>query len=208
MYKNIVFDLGGVVVDFNPRSFLLDRFYNETIEHKVYDLTFGSKEWAILDAGQLPWQQAYQTMEQQATEAGCLFEVQSVLDDWMRTLRTKRRTVQIMKRLKTMGFSLYYLSNIAPHTLEMLSQRDFWTLFDGGVASCEVGINKPSPEIYKALLDKYELTPKETIFIDDTKVNTLAAYDFGITGIHYKGGSSLVRALNTCGIPLKESFLS
>ena len=43
MYKNIIFDLGGVVVDFNPREFLLERFYNEEIEHKVFDLTFGSE---------------------------------------------------------------------------------------------------------------------------------------------------------------------
>ena len=51
MYKNIIFDLGGVVIDFNPRDFLLDYFMNKTAEDAVYDLTFGSKEWEDLDAG-------------------------------------------------------------------------------------------------------------------------------------------------------------
>ena len=188
MYKNIIFDLGGVVVDFNPKEFLLERFYNETIETIVYDLTFGSEEWALLDAGKLTQEQAYGQMLEKARTAGRVFEVQSVLDDWPRMLKTRRRTVETMKRLKNMGFSLYYLSNISHETLELIRKRDFWQLFDGGIASCEVGINKPDAGIYQALLQTYH--------------NTTAAFDLGITGIHYKGSASFIRALNTCGIPL------
>ena len=49
MYKNIIFDLGGVVVDFKPRDFLMDHFLNKSAEDEVFDLTFGSKEWEELD---------------------------------------------------------------------------------------------------------------------------------------------------------------
>ena len=202
MYKNIIFDLGGVVVDFNPKEFLLERFYNETIETIVYDLTFGSEEWALLDAGKLTQEQAYGEMLEKARTAGRVFEVQSVLDDWPRMLKTRRRTVETMKRLKNMGFSLYYLSNISHETLELIRKRDFWQLFDGGIASCEVGINKPDAGIYQALLQTYQLDCSESIFVDDRKDNTTAAFDLGITGIHYKGSASFIRALNTCGIPL------
>lgn len=51
MYRNIAFDLGGVVVDFAPHDFLLENFCSAPIEQKVYDITFGSKEWQQLDAG-------------------------------------------------------------------------------------------------------------------------------------------------------------
>lgn len=51
MYKNIIFDLGGVVVDFKPRDFLMDHFLNKRAEDEVFDLTFGSKEWEELDRG-------------------------------------------------------------------------------------------------------------------------------------------------------------
>ena len=51
MYKNVIFDFGGVVVDFNPRNFLMDRFMNKHAEEVVYDLTFGSQEWQDLDRG-------------------------------------------------------------------------------------------------------------------------------------------------------------
>ena len=133
MYKNIVFDLGGVVVDFDPRGFLLDRFYDEAVETKVFDITFGSVEWRQLDAGELDRDAGNAAMLQKAAEAGCTFEVQSVLDDWYRMLKTRRRTVDVMKRLKKMGFSLYYLSNIPWDVYEEMQQRDFWPLFEGGV---------------------------------------------------------------------------
>ena len=90
MYKNIVFDLGGVVVDFDPRGFLLDRFYDEAVETKVFDITFGSVEWRQLDAGELDRDAGNAAMLQKAAEAGCTFEVQSVLDDWYRMLKTRR----------------------------------------------------------------------------------------------------------------------
>lgn len=207
MYRNIVFDLGGVVVDFDPRSFLLDRFYDETVEAKVFDLTFGSLEWRQLDAGEIDREAANASMLQKAAEAGCAFEVQSVLDDWSRMLKTRRKTVDVIKRLKKMGFSVYYLSNIPWDVLGELQQRDFWPLFDGGVASCEAGTNKPDPRIFQLLIDRYKLNCAETIFVDDNKLNTTAAYDLGITGIHYKGSASFLRALNTCGIPIKEHLL-
>ncbi len=207
MYKNIVFDLGGVVIDFNPHDFLLERFYNEAIENKVYDITFGSEEWLMLDAGLLTREEGNARMMANAKTAGCAFEVQSVLDDWMRTLKTRRKTVEVIKRLKKMGFSIYYLSNIPKDVLEDLKQRDFWSLFEGGIASCEVKLIKPEVAIYQRLIDEYNLVCSETIFIDDNKSNTTAAFDLGITGIHYKGSASLIRALNTCGIPIKEHLL-
>ena len=52
MYKSIVFDLGGVMIDFDPRGYLVDRLCNAETEEKVYDLTFGSEEWKLLDAGE------------------------------------------------------------------------------------------------------------------------------------------------------------
>ena len=53
MYKNIVFDFGGVMVDFDPHKYLIDLFGNRGLEEEVYDLTFGSREWRLLDAGRI-----------------------------------------------------------------------------------------------------------------------------------------------------------
>ena len=84
----------------------------------------------------------------------------------------------------------------------MLMHRDFEGLFDGGVASCEVKVNKPDPRIYQTLLDKYHLRADESIFIDDRAENLLpaSALGFGIYEMH--GVGTLLRSLPTFGVSL------
>lgn len=204
MYKNIIFDLGGVVVDFNPRDFLLDYFMNKTAEDEVYDLTFGSKEWEELDAGRISRAAANRIMLENAARTGRTFEVQTVINEWEKILRTNKDTVKIMMQLKLAGFNLYYCSNIAADTFEQIRQREFFLLFDGGIASCDVYVNKPDPQIYTMLMQKYHLVYEETIFVDDNRANAQAAYNLGITGIQYKNKKSFTRALTTCGIQLPD----
>ena len=90
MYKNIIFDFGGVMVDFDPKEYLVDRFCNAETEELVSQLTFESEEWKLLDAGLLSRYEANQRMLTRAKEHDCVFEVQGVLDDWMHILRPRR----------------------------------------------------------------------------------------------------------------------
>ena len=208
MVRNIVFDLGGVVVEYNPRDFLMDHFMNRRTEDLVYDLTFGSKAWEDLDLGVISREEANRSMLEQAAACKRTFEVRTVIEEWETLLRTKNTTIKTMCRLKVAGYRLYYLSNIAQDTLELLKQRDFFPLFDGGVASCEVGIGKPDPQIYRLLMQRYRLAYDETLFVDDSKENAQAAYNLGITSIFYKNRQSFVRALETCGIRLPKKAAS
>lgn len=91
MYKNIVFDFGGVMVDFDPYEYLVDLFGNHEVEDEVFALTFGSEEWQLLDAGRITRGEANLRMLDRAKKAGRAFEVQGVLDDWMHILRPRRR---------------------------------------------------------------------------------------------------------------------
>lgn len=201
MYKNIIFDLGGVMVDFDPRSYLVDRFCNAEVEEKVAQLTFDSEEWKQLDAGRITRTEANLNMLARAREYGCAFEVQGVLDDWMHILRPRRRMQELVQTLKSRGYCVYYLSNIPEDVLALLTERDLKGLFDGGVASCEVHINKPDPRIYQALLEKYHLKAGESIFIDDRLENVQAAFQLGFAGIQMKDSvGTLVRSLATCGV--------
>ena len=203
MYKSIVFDLGGVMVDFAPRAYLVDRICNEEIEEQVYDLTFGSEEWKQLDAGLVSRFDGNQAMLRNAKAAGREFEVQGVLDDWMHILRPRRRMQELVRKLKSRGYCVYYLSNIPEDVLDFLTERDLKGLFDGGVASCEVHINKPDPRIYKALLDKYQLKAGESVFIDDRLENVQAAFRLGFAGIQMKDSvGTLVRSLATCSVAI------
>lgn len=202
MYKNIIFDFGGVVVQFNPKDFLMDHFVNKRAEEIVYELTFGSQEWQDLDRGTITREESNAAMLENAARVNRVFEVQTVIDEWPTILRTKESTVHTMQKLKAAGYRLYYLTNIPADIMDELRQREWFSLFDGGVASCEVHLCKPEPAIYTTLMQTCNLAYDESIFIDDNKVNAQAAYNLGITGILYKNPKSFERALRACGIEL------
>ena len=204
MYKNIIFDLGGVMVDFDPKTYLVDRFCNAEVEEQVSQLTFESEEWKLLDAGLITRSEANLRMLARAKEYGRAFEVQGVLDDWTHILRPRHRMIELVRRLKNHGYCVYYLSNIPEDILELLTARGVLDQFDGGVASCEVHINKPDARIYQALLDKYSLKADECVFIDDNLANVQAAFALGFAGIQMKESvGTLVRSLATCNVTLR-----
>lgn len=202
MYKNIIFDFGGVVVDFAPKDFLMNHFMNRLAEDETYALVFGSQEWQDLDRGTISREEANRSMLENAARANRVFEVQTCIEEWAEMLRTKKDTVQIMRKLKAAGYRLYYLTNIPTDIMDELRQREWFSLFDGGIASCDVHLCKPEPEIFTTLMQTFRLAYDETIFIDDNKANAQAAYNLGITGILYKNPKSFERALRACGIEL------
>lgn len=205
MYKSIVFDIGGVMVDFAPKEYLVDRFFNEDIEEAVYRLTFASDEWKLLDAGQLTRFEGSQRMLANARREGREFEVQSVLDDWVNMLHPRRRMNDLVRRLKNHGYMVYYLSNIPEDILRLLMDGTLKGLFDGGVASCEVHINKPDPRIYQALLAKYGLKASECVFIDDSRANVQTAFELGFVTVQMQDASAgtLIRKLAACSVSLR-----
>ena len=204
MYKSIVFDLGGVMVDFDPKSYLVDLLCNAEMEEKVYELTFGSEEWKLMDAGLISRFEGNKRMLERAQQEGCNFEVQGVLDDWIHILHVRHRMQELVRRMKNHGYCVYYLSNIPQDVLDLLRQRGVLDRFDGGVASCEVHINKPDPRIYQALLDKYHLKAEECVFIDDRLENVQTAFSMGFAGVQMKDSvGTLVRSLATCNVSLR-----
>ena len=88
--------------------------------------------------------------------------------------------------------------------LALLKERGVLDRFDGGVASCEVHVNKPDPRIYQALLDQYGLKASECVFIDDNLANVQAAFTLGFVGIRMKESvGTLIRSLATCNVALR-----
>ena len=179
---------------------------NHEVEDEGFALTFGSEEWLQMDAGLLTREEGDRIMREKGAALRRSFEVGVILDDWYDMLRTKDDTVQLIKRLKKRGYGVFYLSNISWDVLEMLQQRKFWQLFDGGVASCEVKLTKPDLRIYHALLAKYGLSAAESIFIDDNPANASAAFDADITGIHFKNVRTLQRALLSYGVESEKKL--
>ena len=170
---------------------------------ETYDIVFGSQEWQDLDRGIITREEANKIMLEKAAHANRVFEVQTCLDEWFTMLETNKTTVQIMRKLKAAGYRLYYLTNIPTDVMDELRQREWFSLFDGGIASCDVHLCKPEPEIFTTLMQTCHLAYDESIFVDDNKANAQAAYNLGITGILYKNPKSFTRALGACGIEVE-----
>ncbi len=202
MYKNLIFDLGGVVVNYSPKDYLAETFFYERVEKKLYNMVFASEEWRQLDLGNMTFLQANEIFMKRAESENLAFEMRALLDNWTDMLTTRQATVNLMRIFKKQGYNLYYLSNISHEVLADLKTRSFWSLFDGGIASCEVGIGKPDLHVYRLLLKQYKLDANECIFADDRKENALAAFEAGITGIQFFDVKNFCKMLIGYGISL------
>jgi putative hydrolase of the HAD superfamily len=195
---NIVFDLGGVVVTWEPEAIIAKIFENFEVRAKVRSGVFRHADWLELDRGVLPQPDA---VARAAARTGLSeSEIEKLFRTVPPSLVAIPGTVDLLYRLKERGHRLYVLSNMHFASIEHLETTyTFWDVFEGGVISCRIHLIKPEPEIYSHLLRKYALNGAETVFIDDTEVNLEAAARFGILTIRFENPEQCeeqLRALN------------
>ncbi|MBE0676889.1 MAG: HAD family phosphatase [Bacteroidales bacterium] len=181
--RNIIFDLGNVLISYQPESFHAERgaTRDETLTYirEVYN----SPEWQLIDKGVMSVQEAISSIGSRSVLSHA--EIALVFDFREELLFPIEKNVALLKTLKKEGFRLYYLSNFPQDMFSLLSRKHhFFSMFDGGVVSSAEKMLKPQPEIYELLLERYSLEKKETIFIDDLLPNILGAESVGLTTIH------------------------
>lgn len=174
-YKNIIFDLGNVLLEWNPQRFLKEL---ELPSHFMD--VFHSLLWATHDGGLLTRAEVIEKLPSHYDKevfASCVNRIAPFLtpiSEMIETLHEVRRN----------GYKTYILSNMPKELHEELRElHDFFEHFDGQVYSYEVKAIKPQPQIYQALINNYRLQEHESVFIDDLEMNIRAAKDLGIEGI-------------------------
>ena len=184
MIKNIVFDLGGVLVDFNPKRYL-DHIGLSSEEADFYSKIIWGKEWMDYNANKYSFKELKQLLINNNPEyREKLNEILTNID-YHYILSEKTDPAEYLKELKQKGYNIYVLSDLSKESLIYNKEFDFFEFVDGGVYSFEVGSNKPNENNYKTLLNTYNLLPNETIFIDDNINNINAANTLGIKGIQF-----------------------
>ena len=193
MIRNMVFDMGNVLVVFDPHQFMdnegiLDPDDRELIMREL----FHNVEWAQMDLGVLTEETAEPQVMKRIPDR-LKGQVQNLLHRWW----TKRSTIDgmeaLVKELKENGYSIYLLSNAS------VSQHIYWPKFemskqfDGKMISCDFGIVKPNPEIYRRFTEKFGLKPDECLFVDDLPANVAAAISCGWKGIVFQGSADDLR---------------
>ena len=180
--KNIVFDLGRVLIKFEPMEYIQQNVPEEKRED-FYNGIFGSTEWLMLDRGTLSYEDAKKIFKERVP--GADKQIDRLFDaDLFEILQPIEENVRLLPELEE-KYNLYILSNFHQPAFEHIFKKyDFFRLFDGHTVSCYYYLLKPEKEIYETLIEKFNLIPEETVFIDDTKVNIDACEKEGIRGIH------------------------
>jgi len=174
MIRNIIFDLGNVLISFRPSEYLDKKEYSEELKAKILSDIFHAREWLELDNGDITIAEAIESIAERSSltreEIAHIFNLRT---DIMVPLDLN---VNLLPELKKSGFRLYYLSNFPIDIFhEIKSGYYFFNYFDGGVISAEVRHSKPGRRIYEILLEKYSLRAEESLFIDDLEENVKAA---------------------------------
>jgi HAD superfamily hydrolase (TIGR01509 family) len=195
LIRNIIFDLGNVLLDFKPVAYLDRKYGSGEIAEKLYKEVFCSREWIELDRGTLTADEAIEQISVRNSDIAPYIKV--IMNDWDEILTPIDGTIRILTELKKKGsFKLYLLSNFHMSAFLRVSEKhDFFNLFDGMVISSHLKKIKPDPEIFKHLIDSYELNPQETVFIDDVQDNTEAALKLGIGVIQFTTPEALRKEL-------------
>ena len=192
--RNVVFDFGGVLVDWNP--------------HHLYDKYFGSSEkatWFLENICRYSWNLQ---MDKGKPFSEGVAELQAIYPEWSEAIGIYHTrwiemmggevegTPDLLRRLKAAGYRVFGLSNWSMETFPLV--RDEFPIFkelEGKVISGEELMVKPEPEIYHCLFERYSLVPEESIFVDDNADNVAASIREGMPAIRFVGAQELEREL-------------
>lgn len=194
MIKNIIFDLGNVLISFRPSDYFDKKKYPENIKVKILSDIFRSKEWGMLDNGDISTEEGIEAIALKSSlkkeEIAHIFNLRTEL------MFPLDKNVKLLPELRKQGFNLYFLSNFPIDIFENIKAGYyFFKYFDGGVISSEVKFSKPDSRIYKILMEKYSLIPEECLFIDDLEINVETAEAIGMKGLVTFGSEDISKEI-------------
>ena len=204
MIKNILFDMGQVLIRFDQKYFIKRLGIDDADLDLLLREVYRSVEWVQMDRGTLREEDAFRSISKRLPER--LHDAAwKLICMWDRPILEVAGMYELVEELKGLGYGIYLLSNAS------VRQHDYWPripasrFFDGKLISADVHVIKPQPEIYRLCLEKFGLQAEECFFIDDAPANIEGALCCGIAGAVFHGDAKLLRSqLRTAGIPVTE----
>lgn len=199
MIRNIIFDIGNVLVDFRWKEFLQDKGFEGELLDRIAKATVLSDVWPQLDRG--VWSEEEVLNGFVANDPGIARQIHLAFDDMTGMVTLREYAIPWIKQLKEKGYGVYYLSNFSDKVQrECADSLAFLPLMDGGILSWRDKLIKPDPAIYRLLLGRYGLKPEECVFLDDTPVNVEAGRKEGIAGVVFRTREEALRELEALGM--------
>jgi 2-haloacid dehalogenase len=200
----VTFDLGGVLIDWNPRYLYRSIFGGDDAAMERFLTDVCNLPWnALMDAGK-PFAEAVSELIEAHPEDAELIRMYHLR--WAEMLGTLfDDTVEIVRELKPAGYPVYALSNWSTETFGVTRERfPFLEELDGILISGDVRLAKADVAIFREFLRRYDLDPATTVYVDDWDLNVASAASVGIHAIHFVGADDLRVRLREMGLPLAE----
>jgi putative hydrolase of the HAD superfamily len=180
--RNVIFDLGGVVLEWNPDK-IAARFHPDAALRENFKKdVFGHPDWQLFDRGAFTELEMVTRIESRAGLPK--HQAAALMDSIRESLVEKSETVRLMRSLHARGLALFCLSNMPTSIYAHLRERHgFWHLFTGIVISGEIKLMKPEAAVFDHLLQKFAISASESVFIDDLPANIEGAIAAGLQGI-------------------------
>lgn len=186
MIKNIIFDLGGVIIDLDRRMAVdaLDR-----LGIKDASALLGEYEqkgpFLMLEKGDITSSELYDILLPHCKEGTTCSDIRDAFEEFLRDLPVER--LRMIDKLREKGYKVYVLSNTNPimynHWIDNAFRNDGKSVndyFDGIVTSYQEKMCKPTPELFQRVVDRYGLNPSETLMLDDSEANVQSARSIGL----------------------------
>lgn len=201
MIQNIIFDVGKVLVEWEPERAMMRLGMDAATVEAVADATVRAKDWDEADRGACAPEELLSSFIQKAPEYET--EIRNFWEHIGMAIYQYDYVKEWMRALKEHGYHLYILSNYGAwtyeHTKEALS---FLADVDGALFSFQVKQIKPEPEIYHTLLERYHLKAEECVFLDDREENIKGAEACGICGIRFTSYEQAKQSLREYGVEM------
>lgn len=181
--KNIVFDLGGVVVDWNPGRLIREYPGDPEMPVALFEKGFFERFWPDYDRGRVS--QTDMVKEISRFTGRCYAECWDFVEFIKHSLRDLPVTQRFIKELSERGYRLFCLSNMSVEFYDYLKDREVFSYFEGQIISALEHVIKPEKEIYEVLMNRYDVVPEESVFIDDLEQNIKAARQLGFHTVHF-----------------------
>ena len=197
--KNIVFDIGGVLADFNVNGFLSGKGFDANMIKRILKASVMTPYWEQFERGEITEEETLQGFA--STDPQIEHELRVAFSSVEGMLTIKDFAIPLVKGLKAAGFHVYYLSNYSQKAYnECAESLAFMPDMDGGLVSFRAGKTKPDPAMYRQFLRECQLRADECVFIDDTPANVEAARKLGFAGVDFTSYEDLIAKLADLGV--------
>ncbi len=185
MIKNIVFDIGNVLVDFRLKEFLAEKGFDAPMIKRLLKASVMSPYWEQFERADITEEEAMQAFVNLDPEIER--ELYEAFSNIHGMLTIREYAVPWIRSLKEAGFRVYYLSNYSKKAYdECQDSLAFMKYTDGGFLSFQQRMTKPDLQMYTRFLEHFHLVPQESVFIDDTEQNVAVAESLGFHGIVFR----------------------